>query len=160
MVRLRLFTLSCVLALLVSSASAQIATTTSLVGTITDASGKSVPGTVVTAVETQTHDTHSTVTNDQGYYSIEFIRVGVYDVTAQAPGFEKVTKAGVHVEINQVLRTDITIVIGTVTPSVTVAAQAMAIKTDDATVSEVLGTRNVADLPLNGRDAMMLPQNA
>ena len=77
MIRLRLFTLSSVLALFVSSASAQIATTTSLVGTITDASGKSVPGAVVTAVETQTHDTRSTVTNDQGYYSIEFVRVGV-----------------------------------------------------------------------------------
>jgi hypothetical protein len=156
MTKLRLLTFSGVLALLALSASAQIATTTSLVGTITDASGRAVPGAAVTVVETQTRDTHSTVTNDQGYYSVEFVRVGIYDVSAQAPGFERVTKAGIHVEINQVVRADITLVVGAVTQTVTVEAEVMAIKTDDATVSEVLSTRNVADLPLNGRDPMQL----
>jgi hypothetical protein len=156
MTKSRLWLFSSVVVLLASSASAQIATTTSLVGTITDASGKAVPGAAVTAVETQTHDSHSTVTNEQGYYSIDFVRVGIYDVSAQAAGFEKVTKSGIHVEINQVVRADITLVVGSVTQSVTVVAEVTAIKTDDATVSEVLSTRNVADLPLNGRDPMML----
>ena len=41
--------------------------------------------------------------------------------------------------------------VGALTQSVTVQAEVAAIKTDDATVSEVLSTRNVADLPLNGR---------
>ena len=66
MTTLRLFSLATIFALFASVAGAQIATTTSLVGTITDASGKSVPGAKVTAVETLTHDTHSTLTNEQG----------------------------------------------------------------------------------------------
>jgi len=90
MVRVRVLTLSSVLALLVSSAGAQIATTTSLVGTITDAGGESVPGAVVTAVETQTHDTHSTLTNDQGNYSIEFVRVARISMTFEPVVAERV----------------------------------------------------------------------
>ena len=82
--------------------------------------------------------------------------MGTYDVTAEAAGFQKVTKAGVQVENNQVVRADITLAIGAVSQSVTVEAIVTAIKTDDAAVSEVLGTRNVADLPLNGRDPMQL----
>ena len=49
---LRRFTLLTVLALVAASAYAQLATTTSLVGTVTDASGKTVPGAKVTAVNT------------------------------------------------------------------------------------------------------------
>ena len=79
-------------ALLAVAASAQIATTTSLVGTISDSSGKAIPGSKVTAVETGTRDTHTATTNEQGYYAIEFIRVGTYSVTAEAAGFQTLTK--------------------------------------------------------------------
>jgi Carboxypeptidase regulatory-like domain len=135
---------------------AQLATTTSLVGTVTDTSGKVIPGAAVLAVETRTLDRYSTTTNDQGYYSIDFVKVGLYSVTVAQPGFQKVIKTGIQVDINQTVRTDVTLPVGAVTQSVTVEAVATAIKTDDATVSEVLTTRAVADLPLNGRDPMML----
>src|SRR5215470_4687090 len=138
----RIFTVASLSALLAFHSSAQIATTTSLVGTISDSTGKVIPGVRVTAVETGTGDTHPTTTNDQGFYSIEFIRVGTYNITAEAPGFQKVTKTGVQVEINQVVRADMTLSIGTISQAITVEAEVTAIKTDDATVSEVLGTRN------------------
>src|SRR6266404_2496995 len=143
-------------AVLSFNAAAQLATTTSLVGTISDSSGKVIPNVKITAVETRTFDKYSAVTNGQGYYSIEFIRVGVYSITAEIAGFQKVTKTGVPVEINQVVRTDITLAVGAVKQSVTVEATVLAIKTDDASVSEVIGTRAIADLPLSGRDPMQL----
>src|SRR6266404_958206 len=143
-------------AVLSFNAAAQLATTTSLVGTISDSSGKVIPNVKITAVETRTFDKYSAVTNGQGYYSIEFIRVGVYSITAEIAGFQKVTKTGVPVETNQVVRTDITLAVGAVTQSVTVEATVLAIKTDDASVSEVIGTRAIADLPLSGRDPMQL----
>ncbi len=134
----------------------QLATTTSLVGTVTDSSGKVISGARVTAVETATLDTHTTTTNDQGYYTFEFVRTGTYSITVEHPGFQKVTKTGIQVEINQIVRTDFAVSVGAVTQSVTVEASASAITTDDATISEVLGTRSVAELPLSGRDPMML----
>ena len=142
--------------LAVIPASAQLATTTSLVGTVTDASGKAIQNAKVTIVETGTLTTYSTLTNDQGYYATEFARVGVYSVTVEQPGFQKLTKTGIEVNINQIVRTDFKLSVGAVSSSVTVAAEVAAIKTDDATVSENLGTRAVADLPLSGRDAMQL----
>ena len=102
--------------LLAAAASAQIATTTSLVGTVTDSTGQSLVGAKVTAIETGTLDMHVTTTNDQGYYSIEFIHIGTYNITAEREGFQKVTKTGVVVEINQVVRADIALRVGAIKP--------------------------------------------
>lgn len=147
------FLLSSALAI---SGRAQIATTTSLVGTVIDASGKTVPNAKVTAVNANTHDTYTAVTSDQGYYNIQFVAVGDYNLTVQAPGFEVTNISGIHVDINQVVRDDVTLRVGNVVESVNVEAVAGAIKTDDATVSEIIPTRDVADLPLNLRDPMAL----
>src|SRR5437016_5564166 len=133
---------------------AQIATTTSLVGTITDATGKTVPGAKVTATNTGTHDVYRAVTSEQGYYNIQFVAVGDYEIQVEQPGFQTFRITGIHVDINQVVRNDITLKIGNVVESVTVQASTPAIKTDDATVSEVIGTRQVAELPLSFRDPM------
>lgn len=135
---------------------AQLATTTSLVGTITDSSGNIIPNAKVTAIETGTSDRYSGFTNGQGYYSLEFVRVGKYNVTAENPGFQKITKTGIIVEINQTVRTDFTLAVGTITDSVTVEALTTAIKTDDASISEIMSTRSIAELPLNGRDPLQL----
>src|SRR5437870_148103 len=152
----RLFAAVSLFTVFVATANAQLATTTSLVGNVFDPTGKAVQNAKVTAVETGTADTRTTTTNEQGYYSFEFARVGVYSVTVEQAGFQKVTKTGIQVSINQSVRTDFTLAIGAVTQNVTVEAVAMAIKTDDSSVSESIGTRQVADLPLSGRDPMRL----
>ena len=151
-----LYATFCLFTVFAVTASAQLATTTALVGTITDSTGQVVQGAKVTAVETSTLDTYTATTNDRGYYSLEFVRVGTYNITVEQPGFQKVTKTGVQVDINSTIRTDFTLTVGALSQSVTVEATATAIKTDDATISEVLGTRSVAELPLNGRDPMLL----
>jgi carboxypeptidase family protein len=155
---MRRFTLATfgLLILFCAGANAQLATTTSLVGTVTDSSGKSIPNAKVTAVETGTLDTRTTFTNELGYYSFEFARVGTYNITVEQQGFQKTTKAGVVVDINQTVRTDVAMAVGAMTQSVTVEAAVAAIKTDDATVSEVIGTRSVSELPLSFRDPMAL----
>jgi hypothetical protein len=153
---MKLFRIVSLCLLLAACACAQLATTTSLVGTITDSSGQVIPGAKVTAVETGTADTYTATANGQGYYSLEFVRVGTYNVTAEAAGFQKVTKTGIIVDINQTVRTDLSLAVGSMTQSVTVQAEVTAIKTDDATVSEVMSTRSISELPLSGRDPMQL----
>jgi hypothetical protein len=138
------------------SAAGQIATTTSLVGTITDPSGNVIANAAVTAVNTGTGDTYNTTTNEQGYYSIQFIRLGSYDLTVKQQGFQTFTKKGVHVDVNQIVRNDIQLQVGSVTETINVEAVAPSIKTDDASVSEIINERAVADLPLNGRDPLKL----
>src|SRR5258706_16019774 len=89
----------CIGTLFAVPAVSQIATATSLVGNVLDSSGKSIPGARVTVVETGTGDTRTATTNDQGYYSVEFARVGVYSVTVEQAGFQKVTKTGIQVSV-------------------------------------------------------------
>jgi hypothetical protein len=137
-------------------ASAQIATTTSLVGTVTDTSGKTVPNASITAVNANTHDTYRAVTSEQGYYNLQFVAVGDYSITVKQPGFQVSRITNIHVDINQVVRNDVVLQVGNVVESVTVESVAAAIKTDDATVSEIISTRSVAELPLNLRDPMAL----
>jgi hypothetical protein len=72
---------------LAGSSYAQIATTTSLVGTVSDSSGKVIAGAKITAVNAETLDTYSTLSNQDGNYRIDFVRVGTYDVAAEYPGF-------------------------------------------------------------------------
>src|SRR5262249_41102627 len=84
---------------------AQIATTTSLVGTVTDPTGKTVAGAKVTATNTGTRDVYRAVTSEQGYYNIQFVAVGDYQVQVEQPGFQESRITGIHVDINQVVRT-------------------------------------------------------
>src|SRR4029077_15873614 len=151
-----LFTTVTIFLSLAFCAYAQIATTTALVGTVTDTTGTSVPGAKVTAVNRGTHDAYPAVTNEQGYYNIQFIAVGDYDLTIEHPGFQSSKVTGIHVDINQAVRTDVALKVGNVVESIVVQATAAAIKTDDPTVSKIISTRSVSALPLNGRDAMQL----
>src|SRR3954468_18657516 len=134
------------LACLCAGAYAQLATTTSLVGNVSDPTGSAVGNAKVTAVETRTLATLNTTTNDQGYYSFEFIPVGQYRVSVEQSGFQKLTKTGIEVSNNQSVRSDFVLQVGQVTQSVEVQAEALAIKTDDATLSEVMNTRAVSEL--------------
>ncbi len=62
-------------------AAAQLASQTALVGTVTDSGGAVVPGAQVVAVNTGTKDTYETTTNAEGYYNIQFVRTGTYEIT-------------------------------------------------------------------------------
>src|SRR5579872_835693 len=146
---------SIVLAISVA-AFAQQASITSLVGTVTDSGGATVANATVKAVEEGTHETYSGSTNDTGYYQFQFVRIGRYSITAVAPGFNSVTHQGVPVEINQVVRIDFALSPGAVSEKITVSGTTPPIATDDASVAEVLNTRTISDVPLNGRDSLRL----
>src|SRR4051794_5186775 len=141
---------------LLASAYAQIATITSLVGTVSDSSGKAIAGAKITAVDQATLDRYTAVTNEDGNYRIDFVRVGTYDVSAEYSGFATLRHSGSIVEINQIVRNDFAMSPGSVQETVTVEASAPVIKTDDATISATITTKQISDLPLNGRNALML----
>ena len=140
----------------VAVAHGQIATTTSLVGNVTDATGKTIAGSRVSAVNRGSGDTYSVLTNETGNYNIQFVRVGTYNLAVERPGFQRLEKTGIVVGNNEVVRNDITLALGVLSESVTVQATTQAIQTDDASVSEHVTSRVISELPLNGRDPMRL----
>lgn len=132
----------------------QVANNTSLVGTVLDPSGRAISGGLVVALEENTKIKSTTHTNDAGYYAINFILPGTYDITVEEHGFQKMTQTGVVVAMNRAARTDFTTSVGSDDTTVTVTASTPALQTDDATLGETFGQREVEDLPLSGHNAL------
>ena len=142
--------------LVASSAGAQLASQTALVGTVSDSGGLVLPGAQVVAVNLGTKDTYETTTNGEGYYNIQFVRPGSYEITFTLAGFQTFKTTGVEVATNQVVRTNATLQPGGVTETVNVEAEAQVLNTDSATVAETVGERAIRELPLNGRNVWNL----
>jgi len=142
--------------LLATSAFAQLASQTALVGTVTDSGNLVVPGAQVIAINTGTKDTYETSTNSDGYYNIQFVRAGTYDITVSLSGFQTFKASGVEVANNQVVRTNAVLKVGGLTESVNVEAKAQVLTTDSAVVSETIGKRAIVELPLSSRNVWSL----
>ena len=133
---------------------AQVANNTSLVGTVQDPSGSPISGSQVVAVEESTKVTSAATTNNSGYYAITFILPGTYDITVEEGGFKKLTKTGVVVPVDQAVRTDFTLTVGSADTSITVTANTPPMSTDDATLGETISAGQVQDLPVQGHNAL------
>ena len=131
-----------------------------LSGTITDATGAALPGVTVTIVETRTGAKTSVVTGTSGQYLVPFLPPGDYDVTAELSGFKQVTRKALHLEAGSHPVIDLAMAVGNVTESVQVHADVPIVNTADASVGQTVTTKEVEDLPLNGRTPMMLAQLA
>src|SRR3989442_9970927 len=154
---LRRISLSVILGLLLAtSAAAQLASQTALVGTVSDSGNLVVPGAQVVAVNVGTRDTYEATTNAEGYYNIQFVRPGTYEITITLPGFRTFKATGVDVSTNQVVRTNAVLQVGAVNESITVAGMSPIIDTDRATISETIGQRAIAELPVSGRNVWAL----
>src|SRR2546430_17555196 len=82
---------------LTTSAWAQLASQTALVGTVTDSDGLAVPGAQVVAVNAGTRDTYEATTNADGYYNIQFVRSGTYEISVTLTGFQTTRVTGIEV---------------------------------------------------------------
>ncbi len=152
----RISSFLCLGLFLASNASAQLASQTALVGSVTDSGNLVVPGAQVVAVNVGTKDTYEATTNAEGYYNIQFVRTGTYEITVTMSGFQTFKASGVEVANNQVVRTNAVLKVGGLTELVNVEAKAQVLNTDSAVVSETIGKRAIVELPLSGRNVWSL----
>src|SRR5216683_4829800 len=144
------------LVLSVRSAVGQAASATTLVGTVTDSSGAAVPNASVIAVQDATKVAYKGQTTDSGDYSLPYVEVGMYTITVETPGFQRFTRTHVVVEVNQIVRTNFSLVVGEVTNEITVSGAAPPIATDDAAIMQTLATEAISSLPVQGHDTFKL----
>lgn len=140
-----------VLAFGATNASAQ-SRTAAIVGTVSDASGGVVQGAQVTVTNISTGETKTVLTRELGEYTVLDLLYGQYDVTVEKQGFKKMSRPGVRLEIGQQLKLDAALVVGAVSEVVEVKNQAPLLATQTATVDQVIASKEVTDLPLNGRN--------
>ncbi len=141
----------------ISTAFAQV-DTGAILGTVTDPSGAVVPGAKVTATNEDTGLALSTTTSGVGSYVFTPIRIGTYSITAEKEGFEKVVHTHITVNVQAQVKVDVMLTPGAVSTSVEVTAAAPQLQTQNASVGQVATTRQIVDLPLNGRNYTFLAQ--
>jgi hypothetical protein len=136
------------LALAAVSAGAQILYG-SVTGMVKDAQGASVPGATVTIVNKETNLTREGVTGGDGSYTLNNVLPGPYDVKISLTGFREAVRTNVPVTIGQISRIDMTLEVGALTETVTVASEAQLLQTDKADVHTELKSDAVTSMPLN-----------
>jgi len=97
-------------------------TSTSILGTVTDATGAAVSGIKVTAKNVGTNVQSVTLTTGSGDYTLPLLDVGEYQVTVEAPGFKLETRSGIRLQINEKVRADFQLQVGSQAETVTVKA--------------------------------------
>src|SRR4051812_44412460 len=128
--------------------------TGSLVGVVKDPSGAAVPNANLVATNQATGFSRSATSDKDGRYLIPNLPVGSYTLESSASGFAGYSQTGVVLEVAQQARIDVQLSLSTVQQDVVVAGAAPVLNTEDATIGDVVTTRQVEDLPLNVRNFM------
>ena len=137
--------------LLLGSVATYAQTASSLSGLVSDASGAAVSGVQITARDLATGAARTTTTDAGGRYGISALPVGAYQLTARKPGYEVAVRTGIELAVGQEAEADLRLKVGAVHQQVTVDADASAVNLTTADISGLVGERQIADMPLNGR---------
>jgi hypothetical protein len=120
-----------------------------LLGTVSDAQGGAIQGATVTITETGTNIGRTAETNASGHYVFSNLKDGVYRVVVEMPGFRKVQRAGVVVDVNTTIRADVTLQVGQLTEEATVVAETPPLQTDRADTGRILESKQITEIPLS-----------
>jgi hypothetical protein len=125
-------------------------------GVVQDSSGAVLPGAEVTATQTETGVSRMTLTNESGLYTLPNLPLGPYKLEASLPGFRTFAQSGIVLQVGDNPRINVTLQVGQVSEQVEVQANASLVETRNVSVSQVMETQRILDLPLNVRDPAQL----
>ena len=123
----------------------------SVLGYARDASGAAVPNGTVTLTNEATGITQRVNTDAEGRYEFSSVPIGNYTVVVEAAGFQRVQTPPFTVTTNARQRVDVSIKPGSVNETITVSAAPTVLETETSSRGQVVGTREIENLPLNGR---------
>jgi outer membrane receptor protein involved in Fe transport len=131
-------------------------TTSQLTGLITDRTNAAVQGAEITVTNQATGGERRVQSNEAGIYTVPFLSPGNYTVTVSKQGFRQLKREAVRLEVNQTARLDFSLELGAVTETVNVTASTPLIESDTSAIGQVVETKAIEDLPLNGRNFVQL----
>jgi len=155
----RIFRSVCIFAALLlvmaSCTFSQSITTADAVGVITDSSGAIVPGATVTIKSTESGETRTVTTNDQGQYRFPLMKPGEYVLTASSKGLKSnITKITLLVGQEQAI--NISMNAQGNTTIIEVTAESPIVQAENANLETSYTTKQVVDLPMAGGDLTTL----
>jgi len=131
--------------------------TSSITGVVTDPSGAVVASAKVQAKNDDTGVAYDGITNTSGSYSFASLIPGRYTITVTLAGFQTFSSVHNVLTVGTPLVVDVTLTVGTVGQTVEVVeSNYQRLETSNATVSDIMDTKQVQNLPLNGRNPLAL----
>lgn len=149
---IRLMFLSAILSSILAMPAAAQEITGTISGAVTDDSGAVVPDATVTLTSGRTGAAHTTTTTAAGIFVFNKLPIGEYQLTVQKTGFKDYQLNAIQLHVDDKLNFPISLKLGAVSEKVVVSAEASQLQTESAEISNLVGTKQMLALPLNGRD--------
>src|ERR1700681_2420007 len=128
----------------------------SLSGTVTDKTGSVVAGATVKITSQGTGITREVKTDGSGHYIAPFLPVSIYTIRVESQGFQTTEQKDIRLQVDEQREVDFTVNPASVSQTVEVSAEQVAVETTNPSLGQVITEQQVADLPLNGRDLVQL----
>jgi carboxypeptidase family protein len=125
-------------------------------GTVSDPSGAVIPKAEVSITNQQTGAKRTVTSNETGFYTANALDPGTYTITVKVAGFKSTAKAGIVLHVADEVTVPVVLQIGVPSETVTVEAAATMVETRSGEVSNVIGSQQISELPLNGRSFVQL----
>ena len=121
-----------------------------ITGTVADQTNAVIPGASVVATNADTSARFETISTETGNYTLAQLPAGVYQITAELPGFKRYVRQGINVLVAQTLRIDVALEVGAATDEVTITADAPLLRTESSDVSHSVPSSRLDELPILG----------
>src|SRR5256886_15223461 len=153
---LAVFALLLVLAMLFGPHALRADVTGSILGVVHDRTQAVVAGARIVATNVETNFKQETVSAADGSYRILALPAGKYKLTVTGAGFRPYTATDIEVKVNDPLRIDVTLEVGSVQQEINVVASAVQVETESTQLGDVIDSKKMLSLPLNGRSYLDL----
>ncbi len=148
----------CVAGLLSSVAVRAQSTNATVNGLVTDITGAVIVGGSIQAINENTNIVYPTTTNDSGVYSLPILPPGRYRIQVSHPGFKTLVKPDIILNVQDARAVNFALQIGAASETVTVQSGLPLINTESAALRQVVDSREIDGIPLNGRNYLDLVQ--
>jgi hypothetical protein len=127
-----------------------------ITGRVSDSTGAAVANAPVVVTQLSVNQQRTTETSSEGYYTVPDLPPGSYSIAVNNRGFKPITQTGVTLQVDQTLRLDFALEVGSITEQVVVQAQAPLLDTESQSVGQTIQSKQVINLPLLGRNPYAL----
>lgn len=147
----RVLCLAAAVFLLTAAAVAQV-DRSRLNGQVQDESGASIPGARVRVQNPATGFQRETTTGNEGYFDFPAVPTGTYEVSVEKEGFTPAKSTGVVLAVGQTRTLNYRMQVGTLATQIEIQAAATPLEQTTADLGSVVASRQIRDIPINGRN--------